>query len=333
MYIALQLHITGRCNLACRHCYMEKCNNELPYGTVKTVIRQYRELLKNTGKIYGKKVEGQIRITGGEPLLHRDFKKILRLLKRIHIPFVLMTNGTLANDVILQKLKRAGLSGCQVSLDGIKSTHDDIRGDGNFDAVISALKRMSAKGIPSRVSFTANSENYTEFPQIASICRECGVKSLWSDRYIPSSERDLRTLNKEQTHQYIEILERERLNPENAEAGLSIENGRALQFLASDRFPYTCKAGDNLIVVDERGDILPCRRLPIVCGNIANTTLSKVYFQHPTFLELQEHPIPSECKQCKHSSLCRGGARCLSYALSKKFDRCDPGCFLSTPAE
>ena len=328
MYISLQLHITGKCNLSCKHCYMEPCAVEMPYTEFKVVINQYCELLKNLKCIYKKPIEAQIRITGGEPLLHSNIDKIFKYLKKTHIPFVLMTNGSLITNTLIKKLKRAGLSACQVSLDGIQKTHDSIRGSGNFIQVLNALDLLASNKIPSRVSFTANAENYTEFSQIADICRQHKVTTLWSDRYVPIAKRDIKAMTSEQTHTYINLLQQEKQNPQNAVSGLQIKNERALQFLASNKLPYSCKAGENIIVVNECGEILPCRRLPIVCGNIQETTLSNVYFNHPLFLELQSHKIPNDCQKCTHAAFCRGGARCISYAVHGRYDMPDPGCFI-----
>ena len=123
-------------------------------------------------------------------------------------------------------------------------------------------------------------------------------------------------------------MQQEFVNMENARAGLRIENYRALQFLASHMLPYYCKAGEQLIVVDEQGNIMPCRRMPIICGNVNETTLSEVYLKNPTFLDLRKHDVEGKCKSCRHVKFCKGGSRCMAYAVHGNYASTDPGCYV-----
>ncbi|MBR3810878.1 MAG: radical SAM protein [Agathobacter sp.] len=330
MYIALQLHITGKCNLRCKHCYIEEHAKELSYKEVKRAIKQFNSLIRRMKKVYHENVFSQLRITGGEPFLHKDILKILRLARRTRHFVVIMSNGTVFNKDIFQSLKRIErLQAVQVSMDGKEDTHDRLRGNGNFKKVIQGLDLLNKHGIPTRVSFTAHLNNYKEFPDVAEVCREKKVATLWSDRYIPFHDNPIKAIDAEHMEDYISVLREVRYNAKNENAGLFVENYRALQFIGSADTPYSCKAGEALITVDEHGDIMPCRRLPIVCGNINNTNLRDVYFKNACFRELREHKVDERCQACKYVDSCKGGARCMSYATSDDYISADPGCFLT----
>ncbi len=43
---------------------------------------------------------------------------------------------------------------------------------------------------------------------------------------------------------------------------------RALQFCKQEKFHIKCTAGTKLLTVMENGDLVPCRRIPIVLGNV-----------------------------------------------------------------
>jgi radical SAM protein with 4Fe4S-binding SPASM domain len=103
---------------------------------------------------------------------------------------------------------------------------------------------------------------------------------------------------------------------------------RALQFQNSDGEHYRCSAGDSLITVDEFGNIMPCRRMPIICGNIKESTLRDVFFDHEVFMDLRDLDSPDECNGCIYSHLCRGGAKCQSYATYNSYEKADPGCWI-----
>ena len=303
----------------------------MSYADIKRTLQQYDYWGKSMRKLYKEEVTMHLHITGGEPLLHSDIKRIIRYLsiKRKKYKIAFMTNGTLLNRKLLKYMKHMRMKPLQLSLDGTRETHDKIRGKGNFDKVINAMDLLHEVKMPCRISFTANKNNYLEFADVAQICRMHHASSVWSERYIPQEKGELVPIGKEDMEDYISVLRKEHDNIENQRAGLCVENFRALQFIGSDDKPYSCKAGETFFAVDEHGDIMPCRRLPIVCGNIKNTTLTKVYFEHSTFVNLRKHEISEKCKRCKYSSECKGGARCMAYAIQGDYAKADPGCFIN----
>lgn len=329
--IFLQLHITGNCNLRCRHCYIDEHCMDMSYRDVKSVLKQFDELIQYLRKQSREKVVAHVHVTGGEPFLHPDIHKILWLLWcfRHKYRYGIMSNGTLLNSRNLRLIKRLNLKAFQVSLDGNKETHDAIRGIGNFEKVLCALEQLADWKIPARVSFTANKENFRQFPQVAEICREHHVLTLWSDRYVPFDiHSKIPPLDKADMKEYVAILQQERVRAVNQRCGLSVQNYRALQFLGSSGdAPYSCQAGDSLVTVDERGNIFPCRRLPIHSGNIHTTSLLKVYIYSDVFKSLRQHGISGKCEACEHSKTCKGGERCFTYAISGKVDVPDPCCW------
>ncbi|MCM1026426.1 MAG: radical SAM protein [Roseburia sp.] len=304
---------------------------DMPYRDIKSVLEQFDELVRYLKKQSREKVAVHVHITGGEPFLHPDIHKILWLLRRFRYKYRygIMSNGTVLNSRNLWLIKGLHLKAFQVSLDGNQETHDSIRGIGNFEKVIHALDQLAEWRIPARVSFTANKENFHQFPQVAEVCRKHYVRTLWSDRYIPfDSQSKIHPLDKADMPEYVAILRRERENVENQRCGLYVQNYRALQFLGSEDSPYSCQAGDSLVTVDEHGNIFPCRRLPIPCGNIHTTSILEVYRYNDVFKSLRQYEVSGKCKTCEYSKTCKGGERCFTYAISGKFDIPDLCCWL-----
>jgi radical SAM protein with 4Fe4S-binding SPASM domain len=105
---------------------------------------------------------------------------------------------------------------------------------------------------------------------------------------------------------------------------------RALQFLECGH-PYHCTAGDTLITVQPNEDLYPCRRMPIRVGNLLETPLVDLYRKSPLFRDLRNREKVSKgCQGCCFSGLCRGGLKCLSYAVTGDPFRADPGCWLAS---
>lgn len=325
-----QLHITGTCNCHCRHCYINSCNAELSTGTVKKLFVQYKQLLEYP--IYHReRCTPYVYISGGEPFCHKDFGGIVAVVEEFspYFRFVILSNGTILEDSLLRRLSALPLVRFQVSLDGERATHDFIRGEGNFDQVTVGIQKLHSYGIPVTVSFTANSLNYRQFPQAADICRTYHVSALWSDRYIPFFKSGaISALSREETREYVAILEREKQNPANRAAKMRILNHRSLQFLASGEMPYRCTAGDHSFAIDENGNMYPCRRYAGSGGNIHRQSISDIYFNSPVFRQLRENRSSPECGHCRHVRYCRGGARCQSLVTYGDSLKRDPGCWL-----
>ncbi len=300
------------------------------------VLKQYDELIKSLQKTSKEIIVPNLHITGGEPFLHSEIDKIIHYLywKGYKYQLAFMTNGTVLSPQLIRKLKQLRIKPLQVSIDGNRQTHDLIRSHGNFDKVINALDLLFCCDLESRVSFTANKHNFRQFPEVAQICREHHVSSLWSDRFIPCSQNNaVMPLDSDDMKEYINILRTEANNPLNIKDKLNIQNFRALQFLGSDDNPYFCRAGMNLMAVDEYGNIFPCRRMPIICGNIQQNTIADVFFYSEVFNDLRQRKCSDKCLTCKYLKTCSGGSRCMSYAVLGDYNMPDPCCFILTDSE
>ena len=330
--LLLQFHITGRCNLRCKHCYRTEGDVEpLGYDDIIKVIEQYKELLKSYNKLHNIKRRGHINITGGEPFIRKDIKQILNYLgeNKESFSYGVLSNGSYVEDLI-ELLKETGVSFVQLSLDGDKKTHDLLRGKNDYSRVLKTAKMLEKNKIRTYISFTANKDNYKHLPLVANECRKRGITKLWSDRIVPIGNGKeieelaitpdvlpdyLRTLRKAQGGLLAKLLSRK----------TEVTMNRALQFMEGGGI-YVCSAGNSLITVDEFGNIMPCRRMPVICGNIFKSTLEKVYFENEVFKSLRIPTIPEECRRCLYKDICQGGARCQSYAIHNDFLHADVGC-------
>ena len=93
------------------------------------------------------------------------------------------------------------------------------------------------------------------------------------------------------------------------------------------------KISSDLLTLLADGTLLPCRRLPLPIGNCLETDMLTLYRNSPLIRELQAQRIPDECSSCAKASLCRGGAKCLTYALTGDYTRKDPNCYYPAPGK
>ena len=332
--LLLQFHITGRCNLRCKHCYRTEGDVEpLSFQDVINVIEQYKTLREAYNRFHGIRRKGHINITGGEPFCRADIRDILTYLgaNKDSFSYGILSNGSFIDDGMIALLKQTEVSFVQLSLDGDRAMHDSLRASGDYDRVLRTAAYLEKNGIRTYISFTATKENMNYLPLVAKECRKRGITKLWSDRLVPignGQELQALEITAKEMPQYIRYLKKAQgaIPTKWMYPKTSVTMNRALQFWHSNGTVYSCSAGQSLITVDEFGQIMPCRRMPIVCGGVRETTLEDVYFQHEIFRKLRQPTIPKACAGCAYQYLCAGGARCQSYAKYGSFCRTDPAC-------
>jgi radical SAM protein with 4Fe4S-binding SPASM domain len=184
----LELQITNKCNLKCRHCYinpryinppspplskggkMEFSNknfNELPVKKIRKVLHEFEQM------------QGlRVLITGGEPLIHRGFKEINEMLPEFFVRKVLFTNGLLLDKKVLKKLN---VNEIQISVDGLEEAHDFLRGKGTFRSTIDAVKRAIDSGFEVSISTMVHAKNLGDFDKMERLFQGLGIKDWTVD--------------------------------------------------------------------------------------------------------------------------------------------------------
>jgi radical SAM protein with 4Fe4S-binding SPASM domain len=310
----------------------------LPFAGLLDVLRQYHQLLDFWRRSApGCPTRGHITVTGGEPLVRRDFWNLLELLSanRQKHSFAILTNGSRIDAASAKRLAKLGPAFVQVSIEGLQATHDEIRGRGNFAQTASAVRRLVRAGIHTLISFSAHGGNFREFPGVARLGRKLGVARVWADRVIPRGAACSLTenvLTPQETRELFLMMRQAQNEAARRWFGRTeVAMHRALQFLAGGGSPYHCTAGDSLITVQPNGDLYPCRRMPIRVGNLTETPLAELYYGAELFLALRNRRRVSEgCQSCLHARSCRGGLKCLSFAVNGDPFTADPGCWLAS---
>lgn len=334
--LVIQWHLSDRCNLRCTHCYQPSYRGgEEGLAQWLPRLEAFRAFLRPVGQQPA--IPSRLTLTGGEPFALDQFPEFLEIVAglRDEFTFAILTNGTLIDAALARRLRDWSPAYVQVSIDGSAATHDAIRGEGNFVRAVSGIRALVAAGIHTVISFTALRSNRHEFPLVARLGRELGVARVWSDRLIPEGQggRD-EVMSPAETRDYIDLLASAKSQIEvgskrvGSKPRTEVTLSRALQFFAGGEPIYHCKAGDTLITVMPNGDVYPCRRLPISVGNLNQSSLAEIYAGAP-LAELRHPPQQNEdCAHCLYHSLCRGGLRCLAYAMTGDTSRRDPGCWV-----
>jgi hopanoid biosynthesis associated radical SAM protein HpnH len=135
--LVLMLEPTHRCNLACAGC-----------DRIRLFDREHTEDLSPTQCIDAALESGApvVTITGGEPLLYRELKYVVRELLRMKRHVYLCSNGILTGEFIEDFTPQPRLT-LNFHLDGMEETHDRITcKTGTFKKAIASIKLAKQKG-------------------------------------------------------------------------------------------------------------------------------------------------------------------------------------------
>jgi len=166
---SFDLEATARCNLDCRHCYIN-----LPAGDRATRRRELT--VDEIGRIGGEAAAlGAVwcLITGGEPLLRKDFFDVYKALLGRGLLLSLFTNATLVTAEHVRFFKKFPPREIEVTVYGVtRETYERVsRTPGSFAAFERGLDRLLMAGLPVRLKAMALRSNKHEIPAIGDFCR------------------------------------------------------------------------------------------------------------------------------------------------------------------
>jgi MoaA/NifB/PqqE/SkfB family radical SAM enzyme len=224
----------------------------------------------------------EINITGGEPFLRQDLPEVAAAIRQAcpRARLVISTNGLLVERMqkMAPRLLRLGAPlAVRISIDGIKETHDRLRGvPGSFERALRGLEGLREAGVQDLgVGMTLLAENVAQLDQVYRLTEALGIEftvTLASDSpiYFGSGKAALRPPNGDALLQF--QLRRLAWNEyrhgqpkrwfrawfEQRLAGYAQHPWRALP----------CDAGRGFFYLDPQGHAFCCHLLPHQLGNL-----------------------------------------------------------------
>jgi len=163
------MEITARCNLNCRHCYINLPARDLKARNKELTVAEIERI---AGEAAGLGAVWCL-ITGGEPLLRQDFAEIYMVLKKKGLLLSVFTNATLVREEHVRLFREYPPRDVEVTVYGVtRATYERItRVPGSFDAFMNGLNLLMAGGIKVRLKAMAMRSNLHELDEIAAFCR------------------------------------------------------------------------------------------------------------------------------------------------------------------
>ena len=336
----VQLHLTERCNLRCRHCYQTgRFVDEMSVREISEVVAEISDTIDGWESAYGIEYSRSFNVTGGEPLLRGDLLEIAEEIKRRGFSLYLLTNGILVNENKARSMADLGVDGVQVSVEGPEEIHDSIRGKRSFSSSMRGVQALLDAGLTVTLNVTLSSVNADYFMDIIDLAMKKGVQRLGFSRLVPSGKG--------------ESMLKDMLSPEAVRRAykkiFSVDTGN-LKIVTGDPIASQslvdfddkdmgdvplggCAAAVSGITILPDGTLVPCRRLYVPIGNIRRDSFRELWATSKVLEDIRSrNKYEGKCRTCRRWAQCRG-CRAIAYAYSGAQGRgsClaeDPQCFV-----
>jgi len=145
------MSITRRCNLRCAGCFVHEqdrpAGNELTMAEIRAILSDARDL--------GVSI---VALAGGEPLTRPEIVDVAADFPEMLFP--LITNGSLLDDALLDRLQSLRNVIPVISLEGLEFETDARRGDGVYQRALNTMARLQERRIFFGTSLMVTRRNF-----------------------------------------------------------------------------------------------------------------------------------------------------------------------------
>jgi len=326
---ALYLYISGVCNLACRHCWItptyqagKNGGEHIDVDDVRKAIREARPLGLQT-----------VKLTGGEPMLHPQFRELVCVLDNEDLAISIETNGTLIDNDLAGFLKqRKHVSFISVSLDGAdEKTHESLRAvRGSFGQAISGIRNLVDQGFRPQLICTLHKGNVSQMGEVIKLAEDLGCGSLKFNQ-VQQMGRGERFAGEQglQIAEIINLSHHLAMNTEN-DKRMHIYFDIPIAFCSIRKLLDKQFGGctvRNILGLLAGGELALCgigvTAPELIYGHIARDSLYNVWCNSPGLIQLREQ-VPAQlagiCSRCIHRNLCQGACVANNFHASGKIN-------------
>lgn len=305
------IELTYRCNLSCKHCYVNLANNdERAINNELSTDQWFKiidEIVKN-GCLW-------LLFTGGEPFLRHDFIEIYLYAKSKGLIITIFTNGTLLTPDIASVLANHKPFSVGITLYGhTETTNEAVTGSADvLFAAHQGIDLLLKNNISVELKTTLSSINAHEIDLIKKWAHEKGIIFKYDLYLNPRIDGQTKPL---------EV----RLSPEQAVAIDLNDEKRYCQWkdlltkysdITDMNYIFPCGAGINGFHIDPYGNLNLCMMVRNPALSIADGGFSKGWNEFLFNVRMKKKTKAMKCDDCKIHILCD---QCPGWAAMENND-------------
>ena len=297
---SIHLDLTSRCTEKCVHCYVPRDRHfMIETDAALRVIDEFRGM----GGL-------SITLSGGECMLHPDFKRILAYARGRDLSVTVLSNLTLCDEETCRFLATQNLSLVQVSLYSMDAaTHDAITQlPGSFEKTKAAIERLHALNVPVQISCPTMKGNYKGYQAVLDygVSLKCKAYTdfIMMARSDHTTDNLANRLSLDETRETITTIAEH--DPAYAHEIPAYDPAKEMSVETWGELPM-CGVGIDSVCLNADGNYYPCtgfQGYPL--GNCHEQTLREVWEKSPAILylrKLRKKDIP-QCLSCKDRMFC-----------------------------
>ncbi len=333
-YFAFQWHILDDCDQRCKHCYIftdeKKSLNTMNFEDMELILENALDMCEKLDKT------PYFAVTGGDPILHSNFWNLLELLSKNDLNYSIMGNPYHLTSKVCKRLKRLNCRQYQMSIDGLRKTHDYFRQPGSYDITLQKIKTLREAGIRTSIMTTVSKRNANQIPWIIDEVVRANVDLYSFARYCPVNPNDdvltpyeYRNLLDKVWNKFIEYKDFNTLFSlkDHLWTLYLYENGlfNIPENLGSETYGG-CSCGKDHLTILPNADVYACRRMESHIGNALKEDLIDI-FKSNSLKEFNQYDKFEKCRSCELLQFCRG-CPAVSYGVTKNMYSPDSQCWI-----
>ncbi len=257
----IQFQYNYNCNFRCRHCSVKgfqgkKAARSFTIADVKKLFAQADALGL-----------ARVTITGGEPLVFKDFDALVKAIGPKKFYINCDTNGWFLDEKRARHLKSIGVDRIQLSLDSLNPAEHDAfrRAPGSFARAIKAVDAARGAGLKIFIQTVVTKQRLhsREFIRFLKYFNGKGIGVFVTyAKPVGAWENDFSGLVDKKDMRYMKRLEKKHQVFTHLTPAYGLEMG--------------CIAVKGMFSVTQYGDVLPCPYIHVSIGNVFKESLKKI---------------------------------------------------------
>ncbi len=304
------------CNMNCDMCYVRLSREEMEcQGRLRTaeewlgIGRQ----MKKAGVLF-------LLLTGGEPLLYPDFKRLYLGLKQMGMILTINTNGTLIDEELAEFFGKYKPRRINITLYGAdeESYTSLCHYPGGYERTMRGIRLLREREVDVKVGGSLTRANKDDLDRLLDVEKELGIPVRVDTYMMPATrERELpynmqsRLIPEEAAQARIHALKRE-MGPDLFPQYVQQSVYRADHPEPSEAVPghMSCMAGQCSFTINWQGEMRPCVMLSEPAVSVFEVGFSAAWKQ--LVEETGKILLNAKCTVCHMRHLCR---TCAASAL------------------
>lgn len=269
----ITMAVTYKCNARCQMCdiWQNKNNHELSLNIIDNLNKEIK----------------YINLTGGEPFLNFQLVEIVKKIKQTcpKANIIISSNGLMSEVIkktMSEILKIDSKIGVRISIDGIRETHNKIRGIEIYDKAIESIKYLKQIGVKNLgLAMTVSDTNAGEIKKVYNLAEDLDIQfsvSLVQNSQIYFNKQANKISSEEEIVAGLNYVIKKELSSWNVKRWLRAYFIHGyIYFLKNNKTLFSSGAAIDSLFIDNEGDVYPSNLIDKKLGSLKDNSLHDIW--------------------------------------------------------